>query len=77
MSAVESELLDDLCASAEDAAQARGHELGSWSAPPEETAIARAARCVRCGRGAYVRSEPPLVGAAGPALSERCDGSLG
>jgi hypothetical protein len=73
MTAVESELLDDLCASAEDAAQARGHELGPWSAPPDETSIARAARCTRCGRGVYVRSEPPLVGAAGPALSERCD----
>jgi hypothetical protein len=73
MTAVESDLLDDLCSSAQDAAQARGHDLGPWSAPPDETWIARAAQCVRCGRGAYVRSEPPLVGAAGPALSERCD----
>jgi hypothetical protein len=73
---VESDLLDDLCSSADDAAQARGHELGPWSAPPEEASIARASRCLRCGRGAYVRAEPPIVGAAGPALSERCDGSL-
>jgi hypothetical protein len=75
MTAVASELLDDLCASAEDAAQAKGHELGPWVVPPDETSVARAARCVRCGRGVYVRSEPPIVGAAGPALSERCDGS--
>jgi hypothetical protein len=73
MTPVESDLLDDLCSSAEDAAQVRGHELGPWSAPPDETSIARAAQCVRCGRGVYVRSEPPLVGAAGPALSERCN----
>jgi hypothetical protein len=74
MQRVETDLLDDLCASAEDAAQARGHELGPWSAPPEEGSIARAAQCVRCGRGAYVRSEPPILGAAGAALSEPCDG---
>jgi hypothetical protein len=74
MAVVESDLLDELCSSAEDAARARGHELGPWSAPPEEGSVARAARCLQCGRGAYVRSEPPIVGAAGPALSERCDG---
>jgi hypothetical protein len=77
MAYVESDLLDDLCSSAEDAAQARGHELGPWSAPPGEGSIARAAQCLRCGRGAYVRSQPPIVGAAGPALSERCDGGDG
>jgi len=74
---VESDLLDDLCSSAEEAARARGHELGTWAAPPGEASIARGARCLRCGRGAYVRAEPPLVGAAGPALSEPCDAVVG
>jgi hypothetical protein len=77
MAGVETDLLDDLCSSAEDAAKARGHELGPWSAPPGDASVARAARCLRCERGAYVRSEPPIVGAAGPALSERCTGGNG
>lgn len=66
---------DELCVAASERAHARGHELGGWSEPPEEEGIARAAACVRCGRVAYVRSEGGLVGAAGAALTEACDGS--
>ena len=64
--------LDDLCQSAEEAALAGGHDLGGWDAPEGEESFARAAVCRRCGRVAYVRSEPSMAGAAGPALTEPC-----
>ncbi len=65
-------VLDDLCQSAEDAARSGGHDLGKWAAPEGEESLARSAVCRRCGRGAYVRAEPLLLGAAGPALTESC-----
>jgi hypothetical protein len=66
--------LDDLCQSAEDAALAGGHELGEWEAAEGEESLARSAVCRRCGRVAYVRAEPAMAGAAGPALTEACTG---
>ena len=65
-------VLDDLCQSAGDMARAGGHDLGEWEAPEGEETFARSAVCRRCGRVAYVRSEPAMAGAAGPALTEPC-----
>jgi hypothetical protein len=64
--------LEDLCESVEDAARAGGHDLGDWESPAGEESLARSAVCRRCGRVAYVRAEPSLAGAAGPALNEPC-----
>jgi hypothetical protein len=64
--------LDALCQSAEDTALAGGHDLGEWQAPQGEEGVARSAVCSRCGRVAYVRAEPSLAGATGPALTEPC-----
>jgi len=68
-----SEHLRELCERAAEAAGSRGHELNSWSAPPGEDAIARAAVCQRCGRVAYVRAESGFAGAAGEALIQSCE----
>ena len=63
----------ELCDRTAEAAQARGHELDSWTAPPGQNGVARAAVCRRCGRVAYVRAESGFAGAAGEALTQDCE----
>jgi hypothetical protein len=66
--------LDELCQVAAESGRARGAELSAWEAPPDQRALVRTASCRRCGRIAYVRSEPGLAGVAGEALTEPCSG---
>jgi hypothetical protein len=72
MMASSAEYLPELCERTEEAARARGHDLDSWTAPPGQDGVARAAVCRRCGRVAYVRAESGFGGAAGEALTQDC-----
>lgn len=64
--------IDDLCGAAEERARNLGHRLGGWEDRSDELAAERRASCSICGKVAYVRIEPGLVGASGTALTEPC-----
>jgi hypothetical protein len=64
--------VEALCQMASGAARSRGHEIDGWDWVEGAETIAATATCRRCGRTAHIRTEGPLKGAAGRALTEAC-----
>jgi hypothetical protein len=57
---------------ASGAARSRGHDIDGWEWVEDADTVAATATCRRCGRTAYIRTEGPLKGVAGRALTEAC-----
>jgi hypothetical protein len=65
--------LDELCRLAMAAAEGRGHDIREWVDERDDGALAKRARCDRCGKPIYVRIEDGMTGMAGGALTQSCD----
>jgi hypothetical protein len=62
--------LEALCRLATVKARRLRHVLGGW----QSVLDGRSAACRRCGQAVFVRTEGNLGGAAGPAITESCEG---